>query len=82
MEEGCVDMDEVEIREEPIALYKLLKLGNLVASGGEAKYIVDQGLVTVNGAVETKKGKKIFSGDIIEFQGERIQVVARGLTPS
>ncbi len=65
----------VEISNEPIALYKLLKLGNLVASGGEAKYVITEGLVTVNGVVESQKGKKIFAGDIIEFQGTRIQVV-------
>jgi ribosome-associated protein len=64
----------VEIGSEPIALHKLIKLANLVASGGEAKYVITEGLVTVNGAVETKKGKKIFSGDIVEFQGTRIQV--------
>jgi ribosome-associated protein len=76
MEEGCADMDEVEIREEPIALYKLLKLANVVASGGEAKQVIAEGLVAVNGGVETQKGKKIFLGDIVEFQGERIQVVS------
>jgi ribosome-associated protein len=70
-----VESDVVEISSESIALHKLIKLANLVASGGEAKYIITEGLVTVNGAVETKKGKKIFSGDIVEFQGTRIQVV-------
>jgi ribosome-associated protein len=70
-----IESDVVEISSEPIALHKLIKLANLVASGGEAKYIITEGLVTVNGAVETKKGKKIFSGDIVEFQGTRIQVV-------
>ncbi len=75
MGEGPRDMDIVEIREESIALFKLLKLANMVASGGEAKYVVSEGLVRVNGAVETKKGKKIFPGDIVEFQGVRIQVV-------
>ncbi len=70
-----IESDVVEIGNEPIALHKLIKLANLVASGGEAKYIITEGLVTVNGAVETKKGKKIFSGDIVEFQGTRIQVV-------
>lgn len=69
-----IESDVVEISSEPIALHKLIKLANLVASGGEAKYVITEGLVTVNGAVETKKGKKIFSGDIVEFQGTRIQV--------
>jgi ribosome-associated protein len=69
-----IESDVVEISNAPIALHKLIKLANLVASGGEAKYVITEGLVTVNGAVETKKGKKIFSGDIVEFQGTRIQV--------
>jgi ribosome-associated protein len=76
MEKGRVDIDEIEISDEPIALYKLLKLANLVPSGGEAKYVITEGLVTVNGAVEMQKGKKVFSGDVVEFQGTRIQVVS------
>ena len=69
-----VDSDIVVIREEPIALYKFLKLGNLVMSGAEAKFVVSEGMVKVNGAVETRKGKKLFAGDTVEFQEERIQV--------
>jgi ribosome-associated protein len=82
MEENGVDIEVVEIKKEPIELHKLLKLGNLVPSGGEAKYVIAEGLVAVNGVVEFRKGKKIFSGDIVEFQGARIQIVATGLTPS
>lgn len=67
-------MNVVEIREEPIELYKLLKLANIVGSGGEAKMVVAEGLVLVNGAVETRKRKKILSGDIVEFNDEKIQV--------
>lgn len=70
-------MNIVEISEEPIELYKLLKLANLAASGGEAKIVIDEGLVKVNGVVETRKRKKIFVGDIIEMSGERIQVDRR-----
>ena len=68
-------MDIVEIREEPIELYKLLKLANITASGGEAKMVVAEGLVRVNGIVETRKRKKIIAGDIIEMENEQIQVV-------
>lgn len=67
-------MNVVEIREEPIELYKLLKLANIVGSGGEAKMVVAEGLVLVNGAVETRKRKKILSGDIVEINDEKIQV--------
>ena len=64
-------MREIEISEAPIALYQLLKFENMVHSGGEAKYVISEGRVKVNGAVETRKRKKIFSGDVVEF-GEEI----------
>ncbi|HGY11243.1 MAG: RNA-binding S4 domain-containing protein [Deltaproteobacteria bacterium] len=67
-------MREVEITEEPIELYKILKFENMVNSGGEAKYVISEGQVTVNGEVETRKRKKIFSGDIIEFKDEKIHI--------
>lgn len=67
-------MREVEIIKEPIELFKLLKFENLVGSGGEAKYVISMGQVIVNGEVETRKRKKIFSGDVVEFGEEKIQV--------
>ena len=67
-------MREIEISEEPIELYKILKFENMVASGGEAKYVISEGQVILNGKVETRKRKKIFSGDIIEFGDEKIRV--------
>ena len=57
----------VEINKEPIELYKLLKFESLVTSGGEGKFVIAAGLVRVNGAVETRKRKKIVSGDTVEF---------------
>ena len=62
------------LTEEPIALYKLLKLENLAASGGEAKHAIAQGLVRVNQKTETRKRKKIFSGDRVEFAGQHFRV--------
>ena len=67
-------MRELEITEEPIELYKILKFENMVNSGGEAKHVISEGQVTVNGEVETRKRKKIFSGDIIEFKDEKIRI--------
>jgi ribosome-associated protein len=67
-------MIDVEIPKEPVELYKILKFENLVLSGGEAKLVISQGLVLLNGEVETRKRKKIVSGDVIEFSGERLQV--------
>ena len=68
-------MRYVEIKKEPVELYKILKFENLVMSGGEAKHMIADGLVKLNGKVETQKRKKILSGDIIEFQGELLKVV-------
>ena len=70
-------MNGIEIREVPIELYKLLKLANLAGSGGEAKMLIADGIVQVNGAVETRKRKKIVAGDIVEMEGEKIQVILR-----
>jgi len=64
----------VTISSEPVELYKLLKFESMVSSGGEAKYVIADGLVLVNGEVETRKRKKILSGDIIEFGNEKIRI--------
>jgi len=63
-----------DISEEPIELYKILKLENLVTSGGEAKFVITEGLVSVNGKIETRKRKKIVAGDTITFGKETIHV--------
>mgnify|MGYP001818480310 CR=1 FL=1 len=67
-------MREVEITKEPIELYKILKFEGVVSSGGEAKSVIAEGQVLVNGKVETRKRKKIVSGDTIEFGEEKIRV--------
>ena len=63
-------MQGIEIRIEPVELYKVLKFEGLVGSGGEAKLVIAEGLVSVNGEVETKKRKKMHSGDVIEFANQ------------
>lgn len=67
-------MKEVEISKEPVELYKLLKFEGMAASGGEAKFIISEGNVLVNGEIETRKRKKIVSGDIIELGKEKLRV--------
>ncbi len=67
-------MKEVIISREPIELYKLLKFENMVASGGEAKYVISEGMVQVNGKTETRKRKKIFTGDVVEFSDVQLKV--------
>jgi ribosome-associated protein len=72
-----VPTKNIEINAEPIALYQILKLEALVSSGGEAKAAIDDGRVLVNGEVETRRRKKIMSGDIVEFEGERFNLVLK-----
>ena len=67
-------MKEIEIYREPVELYKLLKFHGLASSGGEAKMIIADGLVAVNGEIETRKRKKIVSGNVVEFAGESFRV--------
>ena len=67
-------MREVKITKEPVELYKLLKFEGIASSGGEAKSIIASGQVSVNDMVETRKRRKIVSGDIIEYGENRILV--------
>jgi ribosome-associated protein len=67
-------MREVTITKEPVELYKILKFEGMVSSGGEAKSVIAEGQVLVNGETETRKRKKIVSGDIIEFGHEKIRI--------
>ena len=66
---------EVVINREPVELYKILKFEGLADNGGEAKALIEQGLVSVNGEVETRKRRKIVSSDVIEFGGLSLRVV-------
>ena len=68
---------KIAIDQEPIDLNKLLKLDNVVSGGGEAKMLIASGGVTLNGEVETRKRKKIFAGDVIEYLDRAIQVVVK-----
>lgn len=63
-------MIEITIRTEYITLGQMLKLANVVESGGIAKMVIIDGLVKVNGEVETRRGKKLYSGDIVSFEGQ------------
>lgn len=62
----------LKIEGDYIELCKLLKLENWVAGGGEAKHLIAEGFVLVNGEIETRKRKKIFKGDIVEFQNQSV----------
>ncbi|CAM2987145.1 RNA-binding S4 domain-containing protein [Pseudoalteromonas distincta] len=65
---------EIELEEEPIELCKLLKVLNLVEGGGQAKNLITEGYVGVNHEICTIKRKKLYSGDVLEFDGEFFQL--------
>lgn len=67
-------MEEVVIKDEFIKLGQALKLANLVASGVDAKFVVQDGLVKVNGEVCTMRGKKLVDGDQVSFEGNTFVV--------
>ena len=67
-------MRVVEITREPVELYKILKFEGMAGTGGEAKMVISDGLVRVNGKIETRKRKKIVAGDTIEFDQEIIRI--------
>jgi ribosome-associated protein len=71
-------MENLEINRQPIELCNVLKLQGMVSSGGMAKAVIADGHVRVNGEVETRKRKKIVSGDVVEFAGESVLIKLLG----
>ena len=65
---------DVQIRDESIRLGQFLKLANLVESGADAKPVVRDGLVRVNGEVETRRGRQLRLGDVVELAGQAARV--------
>lgn len=69
-------MEKITINTEFIKLDSLLKFAALVGTGGEAKYVIGEGMIKVNGEVCTMRGKKIRPGDTVEFEGNVLQIEA------
>lgn len=67
-------MEIIYIKDEYIKLGQAMKLAGMVGSGVDAKFVIQDGLVTVNGVVEMQRGKKLKSGDIITYNGESVQI--------
>jgi len=65
---------DVPIRDEAIRLGQFLKLANLIDSGSDAKALMVQGAVTVNGAVETRRGRQLVRGDVVTLGGQSARV--------
>ena len=67
-------MEVIKLRDEFIKLGQALKAAGLVESGVEAKEVITEGLVTVNGETDTRRGRKLYAGDIVLFDGEEIRI--------
>lgn len=67
---------KIKIRDEYIKLGQALKMAGLCDSGVDAKYAVQEGHVKVNGETELRRGRKLYDGDIVEFQEQTLQIEA------
>ena len=67
-------MEIIQLREDYIKLGQALKAAGLVGSGVEAKIVISEGLVKVNGKVEIQRGKKLVHGDVVSFENETIKI--------
>ena len=67
-------MEKVIIRDDIIKLGQAMKLAGMVGSGVDAKMLIQDGQVEVNGEVEYQRGKKLHEGDVITFNGESVQI--------
>lgn len=68
-------MSEITIDSEYIKLDQFLKLVDVASTGGHAKFLIQEGLVKVNGEVETRRGKKLRSNDVVEVEGNKIKIL-------
>lgn len=67
-------MEIIKLREEFIKLGQALKAAGLVESGVEAKEVILDGLVSVNGEVDTRRGRKLYAGDVVSFDGAEVKI--------
>ncbi len=68
-------MSEFKMKDEYIKLGQVLKAAGLASSGLEAKIVIQEGEVTVDGEIETRRGRKLFGGETVSFQGEEIHII-------
>ena len=67
-------MEIIKLREDYIKLGQALKAAGLAESGVDAKLVIQDGLVKVNGQIETQRGKKLVAGDLVEVDGQQIKI--------
>ena len=72
----------VIIDKQPVELYKILKFEGIEPSGAQAKLVVDEGMVSVNGSVETRRRRKIVNGDVIVVHNIQLDIVYQGMAAS
>lgn len=68
-------MEQIKLSEDYIKLGQALKAAGLVGSGVEAKIVIQDGLVSVNGEIDTRRGKKLYGGEVIEYDGQSVKIV-------
>ena len=66
---------EIQLKDDFIKLGQALKLAGLVEDGVEAKYAIQDGLVMVNGETEVRRGRKLYPGDVVNYEGEVIHII-------
>ncbi len=82
LDEGTeAPVEDVVVRRLPIRLGQLLKLAGLVGSGGEAAARLGDAEVSVNGTVETRRGRMVHHGDVVGFAGRSLRIVEPGSPP-
>lgn len=67
-------MEIIKLRDEYIKLGQVLKAAGMVENGAQSKVVIQDGLVMVNGSIETQRGKKLKDGDIVSFQGQEVKI--------
>ena len=68
------EMEIIKLRDEYIKLGQALKAAGLVESGVDAKFVIQDGLVSVNREIEVQRGKKLYAGDVVSFDGQEIRI--------
>lgn len=71
----CENMEIIKLKDDYIKLGQALKAAGLVGSGIDAKMVIKEGLVTVDGEVELQRGKKLYDGAVVTYDGQSIKIV-------
>lgn len=66
---------EIQIRDDFIKLGQAMKLADLVSDGAQAKIVIQDGKVKVNGETDTRRGRKLYPGDIFDYEGKEVKIV-------